>query len=419
VPPAGLLLEVGGCLRLFGGRKRLVQQVRAGLRDQGLEQGASLALAPTPQGALWLGQGAARLSSSGGAAIAMTVSACFDLPQLHQALDALPVAALALPPKVAQRLEGFGLVTLGQTRRLPLAELTRRLGPPAMALIARAYGELPDPRPEFVFPLQFAQSIELPAPSDKADALLFAARRLTAALAGWLALRQSVMAECRLILAHRPTPQNPPATELVLGFASATRDPQRLERVLRERLQRLPLPAPVESLRLEATRIEATADSSGNLFDAGDGSGAAGEAMAALIERLQARLGAAQVQGLAPVADHRPECATAAKALSAATGVATAFQPDPAAKPRPFWLLAHPLPVANRDGRPSLGGPLSLLAGPERIESGWWDGGQAHSAAPADLRRDYFIAQTADHRWAWIFRDLKPPGGWFLHGWFA
>ena len=393
---------------------------------QGLS--ARLALAPTLQAALWLeraGQG-----STPGVAPEETatrvVAACTEPAALASTLDRLPVAALDLPAVTSRRLEGFGLRTLAAVRRLPRAELTRRLGPAVMGLIAKAYGELPDPRPEFAFPLQFARSIELPAPSDRAEALLFAARRLTAALAGWLAQRQSVMAECRLILGHRQGP----ATELVLGFASATRSPARLDRVLRERLERLPLPAPVESLRLEATRIEPSPAASAGLFDALDEVGAAQDAMASLVERLQARLGAAQVYRLALVADHRPECATCRAPLVnlalPASRIQTAFQPEHAAMPRPFWLLAHPRPIAARDGRPSLCGPMKLLAGPERIESGWWDGGLASGdaepatiAAPGDLRRDYFIARTADHRWAWVYRELCGPGGWYLHGWFA
>ncbi|MRR09673.1 DNA polymerase Y family protein [bacterium] len=338
-------------------------------------------------------------------------------------LDRLPVAALDLPAVAQRRLEGFGLRTLAAVRRLPRPELTRRLGPELMGQIARAYGELPDPRPEFVFPLQFTRSIELPAPSERAEALLFAARRLTAALAGWLTQRQSVIAECRLSLMH---PQVP-ATELVLGFASATRRPARLDRVLRERLERLPLPAPVESLRLEATRIAPSPAASAGLFGE---QGEMQDAMAALVERLQARLGAAQVYRLALVADYRPEGATGRAPLAnldlPASRLQTALQPGHAARPRPFWLLAHPRLIAARDGRPSLGGGMKLLAGPERLESGWWDGGLANAAsgsatlaAAGDLRRDYFIAQTADHRWAWVYRDLHGPGGWYLHGWFA
>jgi protein ImuB len=61
-----------------------------------------------------------------------------------------------------------------------------------------------------------------------------------------------------------------------------------------------------------------------------------------------------------------------------------------------------------------------LLAGPERIESGWWDGGE--------IARDYFIAQTGDQAFVWVFRERPTPpstagtparGGWYLHGLFA
>jgi protein ImuB len=54
---------------------------------------------------------------------------------------------------------------------------------------------------------------------------------------------------------------------------------------------------------------------------------------------------------------------------------------------------------------------FTLLAGPERIESGWWDGGE--------VLRDYFIAQSRDTALLWIYRERRLQGGWFLHGIFA
>jgi protein ImuB len=56
---------------------------------------------------------------------------------------------------------------------------------------------------------------------------------------------------------------------------------------------------------------------------------------------------------------------------------------------------------------PHHGGPLKLLAGPERIESGWWDGNE--------VARDYFVAQTLEHELVWIYRARGAAGGWFLH----
>ncbi len=415
-----LLLEIGGCLRLFHGLDALRAQVAQGLAEQGIA--ARIAVAATPQAAIWLAEG-------GG-----------------DSLDALPLAALSWPAGVAGRLARFGLSRLGELRRLSSPQgagrhdqpegrrtsrsggpersegwgeapqvaassnardgatphsfqaLARRIGLKAATMIARAYGEVPDPRPEFVFPPRFDERLDLPAATANAAALLFPARRLVAALAGWLEVRQAGLRACRLDLVHRQG-----ATPVVLRFASATREAGRMERILRERLERLRLAAPVERLRLVAEAIEPLGGITRELF----GEDGAREAMMTLVERLRARLGEAGVFGIAPVAEHRPECATRI-VFPGSTG------PLPPG-PRPFWLLAEPEALPEVGGRPHRRGPLTLLAGPERIESGWWDRG----TGVGDIRRDYFVALTPDGRWAWVFRELRLPGGWYLHGWFG
>ena len=93
-------------------------------------------------------------------------------------------------------------------------------------------------------------------------------------------------------------------------------------------------------------------------------------------------------------ADHRPERATRT------TG--TPQKQLPALPRRPAWLLAQPIP---------LHGEFEVLAAPERIEAGWWDG--------SDVLRDYAIVRTGQGQDAWAFRSPKMPGQWFLHGWFA
>ena len=78
---------------------------------------------------------------------------------------------------------------------------------------------------------------------------------------------------------------------------------------------------------------------------------------------------------------------------------------------RPLWLLAHPRPLEEIAGAPCYDGRLSLLAGPERIESGWWDGN--------DVARDYFVASNPAEALLWIYRERGPRGRWYLHGFFA
>ena len=405
-----LLLEIGGCLRLFGGLENLLAAAEAGVCAQGFS--AAQAVAPTPLGAEWLAQ-------------ERTATRCVDLPTLQKQLDALPTTRL--PEKASRLLTRIGIRRLAELRRLPAADLARRIGIDIVQTLARAYGELPDPRVDFVFPEHFSRTLQLPASVENALALLFAARRLTAALAGWLAARQSGVRAICLLLVHRQA-----KTPLHLHFAEPMADAERFERVLRERLDQCPLPAPVESLQLDAVDIAPLAGCNQALFgETNDGQ----EAVGVLLERLTARLGEDRVYRLISHDDYRPECASrrigalaASKDKAPLKTVSKAEnRPRPA---RPLWLLDPPEALAEVDGRPYRRGQLQLVAGPERIESGWWDGGErqgktlgtaSEDGAPAagDLRRDYFVALAADARRLWIYRECRAPGGWFLHGFFS
>jgi len=126
-----------------------------------------------------------------------------------------------------------------------------------------------------------------------------------------------------------------------------------------------------------------------------------------LLERLANRLGQRHVRGLRCLADHRPErawrlCAPGEDIASAAVAV-------PPATVQPPWLLPEPRPLQARQGVPQYGGALQLQGLPERIEAGWWDGG--------DVTRDYFIARSPAGERLWVFRDRRG-GGWYLHGLF-
>jgi len=115
-----------------------------------------------------------------------------------------------------------------------------------------------------------------------------------------------------------------------------------------------------------------------------------------LRERLRARLGDDAVQGLRFQADHRPECAWQASAESQRCAVMPGVQ-------RPGWLLTEPQAVHE--------GSTRILMGPERIESGWWDG--------ADVRRDYYLIETRSGQQGWAYRAVGEDGPLWLQGWFA
>lgn len=380
--PDALRLDIGASLRLFGGLPALLQQVREDLAAMALP--AHVAVAATPLAALWL----ARAGDG---------TVCPDLAATRTALGGVPLDALRLAPPLARRIEGFGLRRLGDVLALPRAGLGARLGKPFVIDLARALGELPDPQICFVFPERFEQALELPAPVEATPVLLFAVRRLVAALAGWLAARNGAVRALDCLIEHG----HGHVTALPLAFSAPVHEAARIERVLKESLDALRLPAPALALRLCAPETVAREAGSLVLFD---GAGQGREALAELMDRLAARLGAPAVQGLASHADHRPEHASRAHPAAAPGAPLVTL-------PRPLWLLDPPEALRESRGRPQRAGPLRLAAGPERIESGWWDG--------ADARRDYFIAIDGAGRWLWIFRDPRPPGGWFLHGVFA
>jgi protein ImuB len=115
---------------------------------------------------------------------------------------------------------------------------------------------------------------------------------------------------------------------------------------------------------------------------------------------VRARLGDQAVQSLRPQADHRPERAWRtwpAKPARLTSSSSSTHRGGHDAPLRPCALLPSPR---------ALTAPPHLLSGPERIESGWWDG--------AEVLRDYYIAQVQGAR-AWVFQDLSQ-GGWYLHG---
>lgn len=402
-----VLLEVQGSLRYFGGLAALQQRLRAALAPLGF--GSRLASAPTPLGAALLARWRSGFELGAQAQ---------DPARLGALLDAVPVELLGPGQAHHEALQAMGLHTLGALRRLPRDGLARRFGPALLQALDQARGDTPDPREPLRPPPVFDEGCELYERSDSTAPLMHGAGLLLARLLAWARARQGRVAGFTLALRHetrqRGDAQVPAQTELRLALAEASNDLAHLQLLLRERLARLVLPAPVRALRLHCDALQHGAPPHGELFPT---TASAQEGLTRLIERLQARLGPQQVLQPQPCEDHRPECDTQWQPV-ARPGRARAAAAPPAPAPlltRPVWLLPQPQPLPERQSRPLLDGrPLQLLAGPERIESGWWDG------APA--ARDYFIAQAHDGALVWLYRARLPlvqQEGWFLHGRFG
>lgn len=387
-------MEVSASLRLFGGEQILYERITAGAAELGWAQCAA---ASTALGALAL----ARCGRAGGWGIG-----------LDALLDGLPLDSLREVAAEAAWLSRLGCRHLGDVRRLPRAGLARRSDRALLQTLDQAYGEAPWSVPWLTPPEVFEARLELPGRVESAPALMFGARRLLLQLCGWLAARQAGLRSFVLRWRHDVHRRDdPPLGELPVRTAEPTRQAGHLLRLLGELLAQVRLVAPVNELSLFCDTIEPLVETTPSWLPSA-AELAAGESLAQLIERLSARLGPARVCRPVPRSDYRPE---AQQAWQPAAQGEIAPQASWPSTPHPAWLLPAPSPLAVRGERPQLHGDLTILAGPHRIEAGWWDVG--HAAAV----RDYYVAGNERVGLVWIYRErrLEEGGGWFLHGRFG
>jgi protein ImuB len=416
--PDALLVEVGASLRLFGGWPALEQRLRGELAAIG--QAPALAVTPVP-------------------AAARVLAGLHDGLFIDQrepmltALGCVPVAHSGLGEKTVSLLHHVGMRTLRDVFALPRAELARRIGPAELDTLDHMRGAQDVLPPPYRPPDRFAHRIEFDGAIEAWPPLLFPLRRLCSELALFLAARDGGVQRCEIVLEHEDTA----ATRIPVELLAPQRDAQTLHELLRSRLERAELAGPASAMVLLAKDLPALCPRHHDLFEPRREQSLDWPALA---ERLRAHLGDEAVRRLAIAEDHRPEYAWRVETRNCRVGhspLPLAGEAAPQARvrvaleaiaplgsttltptlsrqrergksnapelQRPLWLLPRAIPLR--------GEPPRILAGPERIESGWWDGG--------DARRDYYVVQTRDGQRAWAYVPAGASDGWMLHGWFA
>jgi protein ImuB len=370
---SGLFLEAGASERLFGPPDRLGKRLERELVQLGYHaMGGS---APTPEAAWLAAREGLHIASSG---------------HIRRQLGPLPLQRLQLDSPQLLAMERMGFRQLRDLLRLPRKALTRRFGPALPDYLDRLLGVRPDPRALYQPPERFSARLELPAEIHASQALLFPLKRLLEELCGVLRGGDTAVQSLQIRLSH----EDHDDSLLPLGLQAPSQDPERLMAVLRERLERQRLPQAVRSIRLEAPQLLKFKAGQSTLFR--DTAAEQRQDIEQLAERLQARLGKDSVAGITGVEDHRPEYSWRPRALDERPDCASLAH-------RPAWLLPRPQRCSIEN--------YEILAGPERIESGWWDG--------RDCRRDYFIVRDNRGSTLWAFHEYKPRRGWYLHGIFA
>jgi protein ImuB len=207
-----------------------------------------------------------------------------------------------------------------------------------------------------------------------------------------------------------------------LCFAVELLRPSASKRALMElaslQIERLHVPAEVTELTVQAAVVRPLEFRQDELFGGGDESNWRHEA-AGLFERLSSRLGEKAVLRPRLCCDFQPEFAYRYEPLHVGLSSPTVGVESPTYSMPPF-LKKRPPKIAVVSSVPA--GPprqfhwknhcyvVERSWGPERIETGWWRGN--------DVRRDYFLVETATGERFWVFRNLAN-GSWYLHGAFA
>ncbi len=370
--PHALLIEVRASFGLHGPWPRLEARLREDLQALGFRH--RIGLAPTPRAALVF----AGLRDG----LAITSE-----PAMREALAHVPVRRAALPDAAGERLHGMGLRTLAALQQAPRDSLRRRFGIGLLDHLDRLYGDAEETPTLYSPPDHFDVRVEFSYEIENHLALKFPLRRLVSDLATYLSIRDGGVQRFVMRLEHASG-----HTDVSVGLLAAEREQRVLFDLALNRLERASITAPIVAMRLIARELPPFVPASRDLFD---NRPAQAVPWPQLRERLRARLGDESVYRVAPATDPRPE-----RAWTRASGNPPNLPQHP---PRPTWLLPRPVPLRDP--------ALRILAGPERLESGWWDG--------EDARRDYYILETSQGQHAWAFAPVGEHGPWMLHGWFA
>ena len=419
---------------LFGGEARLVEDAQTRLAAQGITSSAGVADNPRAAWAL------ARFSAQKIAPEDLGEKAFARL--FHD----LPLAALGLDENTVADMARAGLRRIGDVALRPRAPITARFGTPPIARLDELRGlARPSIAPRFP-PPDFSAERRFASPIATVEAIELSLRKLADDLVVLLE-RQAKGARRVELSLHRV---DGAVRRIAVGASRPLNEARALVRLFAEKLaspdeDAIDAGFGVDLMRLSCLTAEPLAPSQSQIERAHEAERA--RALADLIDRLSARLGARAVTRRELIEAHLPELAEGASPVTwgearrggeggrlcerpsgRARGEAihagaapfdhgllpSGSQPGGrnddtnAAPSRPLRLFVRPEPIEAVAEVPD-GPPLrfrwrrvlhdvAAIEGPERIAPPWWrrDGGPT---------RDYFRAEDSQGRRFWLFRE--------------
>nr|WP_246663835.1 DNA polymerase Y family protein [Phyllobacterium sp. SYP-B3895] len=409
--PHGLILDMTGCIHLFGDEPTLLEDVHRQLQRHGMIVKTAFASNAAAASAL------ARHSAGG----------IVEPPDQSRRLYALPLVSLDLEDAHLAGLRRAGLRTIGDLDVLPRAALTARFGNGVVAGLDALFGRQMKPiSPRRIVPVCMVER-RMAEPLIAMEAVELVLVQLADEL--FIRLGQRVEGAREIEASFFRTDGN--VRRLRIEGGRPLTDTKTLMRLMKERLSTLAEPLDAgfgfDMIRLGALRTDRTRHQQKSLDDREQET----EEVERLIDRLSIRLGNSRVLRPTPVDTHIPERTVAlepaSKTKRESNGEWTA-QPQGDPPERPVRLFQPPERIEATfevpDSPPAqfiwrrVRHNVVLAEGPERIAPEWW---REHSGA---LTRDYYRLEDSSGKRFWVFREGllergTPNPRWYLHGLFA
>lgn len=328
---------------------------------------------------------------------------------------AVPLARLAVDPRLRDALGRLGVTTVGQLVRLPAGGVLERFGKEAHRLYQLAAGERWDPLAPAAAPEAPDERVQLDDDERDLDAVVFLVKGALDRLLARLAARGRALTALHVELTLRPAVGRLERRVEALRPAAPTLDGRALLRLVHLRLEGAPPASGVHALRVWADDAPASREQLA-LFAARPRRDlrAADEALA----RLRAELGDDAVVRAVLREGHLPEARFGWERLARVV-VASPRPGPPEQRPLVRRLAARPAPLPPqahgvRDDGWLLSlahGPVVRVEGPYVVSGGWW------AAAPGaeEVHREYHFAETRRGDCLWIYYD-RARRRWFLQG---
>ena len=400
--PQALICEIRSSLKYFAGidaiHQKLQKLIEEQLQQWGLADNFFYAASPTVSGSLLLAR-------SGNNVLV------YRPENLRSALGQLSTDVLDLNKEQRRRLLNMGIRHLRDIWRLPSDGLRKRFGSNFVNQLNKALGKAAEPTQNYIPPPAFVAYYDLPYEIENLDRLLPIADELLAQLCDFLRRRDLSTSSLVLSLFH----EKRDSTEVNIRLRMASRSQQHLTLLLETHFDKLSIPAPAVAIKIEVKKFDAFfAKNDSLLQDEAPGYTSYSDSnLNQFMEQLQARLGENHVKSVSSTTQHCPEHASLQldyKENPNREGRA-AISTEVSANPRPLWLLQEPKQLNINKGRLFYRKPITIVSGPERIETHWWSG--------VDVCRDYYVAREHSGSRLWIYREKNGKRNWFLHGFFA